>query len=210
MLNQDKHKLYWVLSVLFTNLSYFFIKPNGKIISKKNWWSLKRHTTTLEELAVEIIPNSIAPYSEYEAINYQMLINAAVNHSKTPEYIISVLFERMTVFNKKYSYGGEKAITHFPSLLNWVNPTVEKIKTKSISIWNKLKVIKDKILAKKPFETVIEVVNTTIESIEDKTSAKIDLIKRTVGQICTGNAELDAKYQTVIRYISPQANVYCV
>ena len=210
MLNQDKHRICLVLSTLFANLNYFIIKSSGKIIAKKNWWSFKRHVTTLQELAAEEIPTSMSRYSEQDAINYQTTINAILSSRKDNSYIIRAIFDEFTKFSKKYNYTGEHIVTTFynpfTTLSKCWNKVLKNVKTNCATVVQYY----DRLLAKSQVSDIAEKVNTVIESVEKKTTEKIDLIKRTVGQVVTGNAELDAKYQTIIRYISLQANVYCI
>lgn len=209
MLKQDKLRLSLVLSALYAIFFYFRFKKDGTIICKKNWWSIKRHKTDLKELATETIPNAMAPYSEYEACNYQTLINAVAEKNNSSK-LIAVMEEYFTKFRKGHSFGGIPVDTKWPfNVRGILKYDFKKLVTKEtwLNIWSKLKAKLDIRLVK---PRLVANVKSVVTSVEAATNSKLELVKKTIGSVCTGNAELDNKYRTIIRYLSPDAQLYCI
>lgn len=207
MLSQDKNSLISVLKRLYVNCNYFRInEKTGVIICKKHWYSLKRHVTCVKEVIVDVIPQGLARYSGTDSADYEMTINAMYANKMAEHDILEKVTKTFFDFIRTYQFVGEEPTVQWPYTLKRLKvPKFKKLKDKYLAFKDFLK---DYIFHKKT--KAKEKIAANLTSVEEKVNETIAYVTRTVGQVCTGDAELDEKYRTVIRYLSPQANVYCL
>ena len=201
MLKSDKKIISQVLRKLYAGYNHFNIKDDSILFSKR-WFSLKQHTTSLKELAVDTIPTVISGYSEVDSADYQSTVNQMFLNKVSQTDIINYINATFSKFLKTYQFKGISPITN----------QVIALKFKTIK-----KALRETAIAKIFSNFVLHVKNDVkplakekIVSIEEKVNQSLQYTAQVVGRVCTGNSELDAKYRTIVRYLSPEAGIYCI
>ena len=198
MLRSDKQKLSQILRKLYAGYNFFKIDNEGNIRFKKKWFSLKKHTTSLKELAVDTVPTVIASYSESESLKYQTNINQMFEKGLSMTDIVDLINKTFSKFLNNHKFMGISPIENRIKAMH-------KEKLNDIKKPNKFKefIFHAKTVTKPKLKQ-------KISSVEEKLASHVDLTVKIIGQVCTGNTELDAKYRAIVRYIPQSAGVYCL
>lgn len=213
LLKKEKALLLSIIRMLYINFKFIRIKSNGKIILKEHWWSFERYVTTIEEIAIVHIPEIMAIGSQTECENYKLIINSILKRTTRLELdLLLAVLEYLVKYASKYKFDG--IIQPTKSFINvkfLYNKTTFLTKIKII--YSKLKIgltsfSIEQYIKGLLFKPTIPIKQNIVTFEEKTTKAIKNLDFKVIGSVVNIRNEFAEKYSDIIRYISPNKNLY--
>ena len=185
MLRKDIKKLKAVLSLLYINLSFFFIKGEN-VFMKRKWYSLRLQSVPLMNLITIAIPNAISSQDADAAEIYSREVNDCLI-TKDKSRLYQVVYDQFTSFVQRNKFRG--ALYDFSNKDTKIGILYRKLLGR-LSNFRKRSVITEAVKA----------LPQKLRSLEEILSEELNIGGKVVGLVKTGNADFDSQFRQILRY----------